>query len=125
MLQLSGLLAGTVPAAEGFADPFVFRVVPAISLAKTSIEWAVFNGSAFGGNYVGVWKITGTAAVGNVAITEYHLPRSATSIPPPAAQPGAPPTIDTGDDRLLSAVWSPANLIWMGGNDGCVPVRRR
>jgi hypothetical protein len=117
VLQLSGLLAGTIPAAEGFADPNAFRVVPAISLARTGTAWGVFNG----GGFIGVWKITGTAAAGNVTITEYLLPRTSTSVPPAASQPGGPPTIDTGDDRLLSAVWTPSNVIWMGGNDGCIP----
>lgn len=56
-----------------------------------------------------------------VGFTQTDRTIAHTTAPPSAAQPAQGklmPGIDTGDDRLQSAVWSNGNL-WAAGNDRC------
>ena len=46
--------------------------------------------------------------------------RAATSAPPAAPQAGTAATLQTSDDRFLSAVWL-SNTLWVAGNTGCTP----
>src|SRR5438128_6384519 len=121
VLQSSDLLAGNaiVNAASFLSDASVFRIVPALSQAPSSTVWAVYNGV----DYLGVLAYTGTPLRHNVVATETELARpSLPSVPPQAEEPGGTGVIDTGDARILSAVWAPGGVLWMSGNDGCVPV---
>jgi hypothetical protein len=115
VFQKSTLLTGspTVIFAVG-PDPAESSPVPVQSLSSTSTELVVFNG----GTFAGVLSIDGTPALNNVVITETDLPIPATAVPPKAVQPGG--TIETNDDRFLSAVWDNGDL-WVSGNDGCTP----
>lgn len=130
VLDKAALLAGkaAVPAAElfGGTDPDRYGLVPALDLTPTSTLWLVYNNADPAldqnttGPTVGVVAVTGDPAARTVGVTEYDPPVFATTAPPPAAQPGAPASVETGDDRLLSAVWADGRL-WAAGNDGCVP----
>lgn len=128
VLQKAAMLAGSSPLYWGFGpDSTRFDLVPAQSLSSTSPEYLVYNNAdpTSGSENqpypaLGVVEITGTPAQGNVAWTEWDPGMAATSIPPSAIQPGGG-TIDTDDDRLLSATWQ-NGVLWTGGNDACVPA---
>jgi hypothetical protein len=130
VLAKAALLAGkaTVPAAElfGGTDPNRFGLVPAVDLTPTSTLWLVYNNADPAldqnttGPTVGIVAVTGNPADHTVGTKEYDPPVLAATSPPPAAEPGAPAAIETGDDRLLSAVWADGRL-WAAGNDGCIP----
>jgi hypothetical protein len=116
VFQKSTLLTGSVtPVFFVGPDPRQSSPVPVQSLSSTGPELVVFNG----GTFAGVLSIEGTPALNNVVITETDLPIPATAVPPPAIQPGG--TIETNDDRFLSAVWENGDL-WVSGNDRCTPA---
>jgi hypothetical protein len=119
VLQKSDLLAGSQSIAiwDSGLDASKFNLVPSQSLSPTTAEYVVYNASGS----VGVIAITGTPAQQTVVMNSPTLLAiSPTSAPPPAAQPGTG-TIDTGDDRFLSAVWQ-NGILWTGGNDACQPT---
>ena len=88
--------------------------VPAQSLTSTTTEYVAFNR----GGSTGVVAITGTPAANNVTFTQTNVTMPATSTPPKAQQPGG--TIETNDDRFLSAVWR-NGVLSVTGNTGCTP----
>jgi hypothetical protein len=55
-----------------------------------------------------------TEAVATLSIRSWQMS-------PPAVQAGSAVRLDTGDDRVLSAVWRVGSL-WLAGNEGCVPT---
>jgi len=55
-----------------------------------------------------------------VTVTTNSFAINSMSSPPSAAQPGTSQTLDTNDDRVLSAVWENNNL-WFSANDACAP----
>jgi hypothetical protein len=131
VLQKSDLLIGSTVRETQFAlDSTRNSIVPATSLSATSTEYLAYNNTCSNSAGVGtgsctattptlgVVAITGTPAAGNVAWTEADPAAIQTSNPPPAAQPTGP-TINTNDDRLLSAVWQNGEL-WTTANDACV-----
>ncbi|MCL8208188.1 MAG: hypothetical protein K6V97_08990 [Actinomycetia bacterium] len=134
ILDKAGLLAGAaaVPAAELFGgpDPDRYGLVPATVLSPTATLWLVYNNADPAldqnttGPTLGVVAVTGDPAAHTVAVREYDPPILPMTAPPAADQPGAPGSVETGDDRLLSAVWADGRL-WAVGNDGCVPPGSR
>lgn len=119
VLEKSDLLSGSSNVAiwDSGIDGSKFDLVPSQSLSSTSTEYVVFNASGS----VGVIAITGTPAQMNVVMgSPTYLTISPTSVPPTAAQPGGG-TIDSGDDRFLSAVWQ-NDILWTGGSDACQPT---
>jgi hypothetical protein len=127
VLQKSDLLGGTALRATQLfnQDLSRFGVVPAQSVSSTSDEWAVYNNSdALNGEQntsypsLGMIRITGTPAAGDVSYQEYDPAMTATNVPPPALQEGTSVEIDTGDDRLLGAVWEYGEL-WTTADDAC------
>jgi hypothetical protein len=129
--QKSDLLAGVTVRNVGFsADLSRFDVVPVTSLTATSTEYLVYNNtcsnSAGTGSgsctttsaSLGLVAITGTPAANTVAWTESDPAMSQTASPPNARQPFGN-SIDTNDDRFLSAVWQNGTL-WTTANDACV-----
>jgi hypothetical protein len=131
VLQKSDLLIGAGVQHVSFApDASRFDIVPATSLTATSTEYLVYNNSCSGAagfgvgscttgsSTLGVVAITGTPAAGDVAGSESDPSVVQTSNPPAAAQPSGP-SIDTNDDRLLSAVWRNGTL-WTSANDACL-----
>ncbi len=127
VLQKSDLLGGASTVATFVFGPDAtrFGVVPVQSLSATTTEYLAYNNAdAQDRNTsfpsLGVVALTGTPTSGNVTWTESDPTIAQTSIPPLAQQAGGTP-VDTGDDRLLSAVWQ-NNVLWVAGNDGCVPA---
>ena len=102
----------------------VFAPVPAHALSGTTTGYLVYNDAAGGSPAVGVIRVTGTpAGVGPAAV---GVARSFVTVrgdtyPPAADQSGAPGSIDTGDDRLLNAVWKNEKL-WGGATVECRPA---
>ena len=106
----------------------------AVSLGSTSVQYVLYNGEAYAGtatacagNSLGVFAVTGQPAQQNV-----HVPAAAcvanagtqtqgngTTLPAP--QSGTSQTLDTGDDRLLSAVWQ-SGALWTGSGTDCTPA---
>jgi IPT/TIG domain len=117
VFQKSQMLTGT-PANGAAIGPDSTRngLVPAVQLTSNAAEYVVYNR----GGSVGVVTITGTPLQGNVAWNEVDPVIPATSTPPTADQPGMPGSIDTNDDRFLTAVWE-NGVLWTGGNDACLP----
>ena len=129
-IEKSELMAGSTPldrATTPMPDQSRFGIVPARSLSSTTTEYLVWNNSdptnlmtqTMAGPTVGILAITGQPALGNVAFTEMATPTiAATTAPPRAQQPGGTPPLETGDDRLLSAVWQNGTL-WTAANEAC------
>ena len=131
VLQKSDLLLGSASVQDFHFGPDAtrFDLVPVDSLSTTNTEYVVYNNSCgsrttgsctTGTPSLGVLAITGTPAAGNVAWTESDPSMPPTSVAPGARQPGNGPTLDSNDDRLLSAVWRDGSL-WVSGNDACIP----
>ncbi|HEU0318978.1 MAG TPA: hypothetical protein VFR49_16710, partial [Solirubrobacteraceae bacterium] len=123
VIQKAGLVArhGTVPGVIWGPDSSRLNVVPAIQLSSGNTAFAIFHNYASA--TIGVMSFTGTPGVSPVSFTETDRAVARTSAPPNATQPaeasGSPsPKLDTGDDRLESAVWRSGNL-WASGNDTC------
>ena len=95
-------LFGIVPTRQSVADADAF----AVTNLSQSIELIEWTGSQF---YDASFAI------------------APTSVPPAAHQPapqpsGSPTAIDTGDDRVESAVWDGSNdVLWSALTDGCDP----
>lgn len=125
--QKSDLLsASSSVAVEGVVDDSSrASLVPAQSLGYFSTDtnaFIVYNNNLcfFCTPSIGVLTVTGTPAQNTVAWTESDPAIAATSNPPSADQPGAPGSIATNDDRLLTALVQ-AGTLWTSGNDACVP----
>jgi hypothetical protein len=129
-IEKSELIAGTTPldrATTPMPDQSRFGIVPARSLSSTTTEYLVWNNSdptnlmvqTTPGPTVGLLAIGGQPALGNVTFTELFTPTiAATTAPPRAQQPGGARPLETGDDRLLSAVWQ-NNTLWTAANEAC------
>ena len=72
-----------------------------------------------GSSSLGLVSLTGTPADGTVAWNESDPAMKPTAVPPPAQQLNGG-ALDTGDDRLETAVWQNGTL-WATANDACVP----
>jgi hypothetical protein len=131
ILQKSDLLAGANVSETRFAtDSSRFDIVPVLSLSSTGTEYLAYNntcslaaGTGSGScttrsPALGIVAITGTPATGNVTWTETDPALSQTNSPPNAVQPSGA-AIDTGDDRLLSAVWRNGTLA-TSATDACL-----
>ena len=96
-----------------------FSMQPVYSMTPTSTEYLVYN-SGYG---VGVLAVFGNPRSGNVGWGESLDPlyMAAMASPPPAAQKGSTTLLDTGDFRMLSAVFQ-SNIIWISSNDSCTPA---
>ena len=132
VLQKSDLTSGANVSESQFAlDNTRFDIVPAISQSASGTEYLVYNDSCSASNgtgtgscttgspALGVVAITGTPAAGDVSWNESDPAIAATLNPPSATEPGGQ-SIDTNDDRLLSAVWQ-NGVLWTAGNDACTP----
>ena len=106
---------------------------PAVSLGSTAVQYIIYNGAAYagtgspcaGGN-IGVFAVTGQPEQQNVnvpapacvAIAQTQVQGNGSTLPAP--QQGTTTTLDTGDDRLLNAVWQNGAL-WTAGGTDCMP----
>jgi hypothetical protein len=129
-IEKSQLMAGTTPldhATTPTPDQTRFGIVPARSLNSTTTEYLVWNNSdptnlmvqTTLGPTVGLIAIAGQPALHNVTFTELATPTiTPTTAPPRAQQPNGERPLETGDDRLLSAVWQ-NNTLWTAANEAC------
>jgi hypothetical protein len=130
----SELLAGDATIDTNFFPPAQddtdFPIIPAKSRSSTSTLWMV---SAFGIepnppgppivlNELNVWAVTGVPGVGlGSSATNTTLSVTSFTDPPNAAQKnGVGNPIDTGDQRLLDAVFRDGHL-WTSSTDSCKP----
>lgn len=122
VIQKAGVVAhaGTVPGTIWGPDSSRLNVVPAVQLTPSSTAFAVYHN--YTGNKVGLLSFTGVPGISPTSFTENDFTIASTSAPPAAKQPPvgmtSSPTLDTGDDRLESTVWSNGTL-WTTGNDVC------
>ncbi|RKY19754.1 MAG: hypothetical protein DRQ55_09930 [Planctomycetota bacterium] len=81
-------------------------IQPCLTFGLPDKEWLVRTPS-FGGSAVQVYSITGTwpDASPPVLTDEGSIPVASYSAPPNAEQPGGAPDLETGDARLLGAVY--------------------
>jgi len=94
-----------------------FPIIPAKSRTSTSTLWMV---SAFN-NTLNLWSVTGVPGVGlGPSATNSPMTINAFIDPPSAPQKNSTHKIDTGDSRLLDAVFRDGHL-WTSGNDTCTP----
>ncbi len=122
VIQKAGIVAqnGSVPATFFGPDHSRLNVVPADQLSPSATAFAAYHN--YNTSKVGVLSFTGIPGVSTTGFTESDVTIAKTSAPPAAAQPpsgaSASPTLDTGDDRLESAVWLQGDM-WTAGNDVC------
>ncbi len=119
VIQKAGIVAhaASVPGVIWGPDSSRLNVIPAVQLTPGNTAYAIYH--PYNGTKVGVMSFTGVPGISPVSVTETDRSVARTTSPPAASQPGAgSPKLDTGDDRLESAVWSNGNL-WAGGNDSC------
>ncbi|MFI5413823.1 MAG: hypothetical protein ACHQ0I_04485 [Candidatus Lutacidiplasmatales archaeon] len=96
-----------------------FSIHPVHSISATTKEYLVMTS---GSPHLKVWNLTGTpsasthATLGGVT----NLSILAYSTPPPAPQKGTTGKVDTGDTRILDAVWR-SNVLWLTFTTGCTP----
>jgi repeat uncharacterized protein DUF346 len=100
----------------------LFGVVPARQSVADADAFAAYN---LGGvNFMGAIRWDGAA------FATAGLPITPTGLPPDALQPAGgtiipnqcdSPCLDTGDDRVQTAVWGRNNVLWTGLNEACDP----
>ena len=121
----------------GSLDTRHFGVMPVQSLESTDTEYLVFNNADPNLNENQCTEVSPTPTIGTcptlgvIALTgsprsgltkqEWNLPIEWTTAPSNAEQAGSPQRVETGDDRILSAVWRSGKL-WATMTDGhCGP----
>ena len=116
VLPKAALVGGIAPAVARFGpDPSLFGLTPSQSLTGSTTLWMACLKSG----RLAVIAVGGVPGLGAVSWQETDLQIAPTAVPPNAVQPSGP-QIDTGDDRLLSAVWR-QGVLWAGGDDACLP----
>jgi hypothetical protein len=128
-IQRADLVGGTMTVnSVAFQAGGPVGLQPVMGLGLTTVAYEIANDancSAVQASTVVVFTITGTPDSKNVvnacsgAGSSFPEP-SGSSNPPPAPQGGTTATLQTHDDRFLSAVWE-NNLLWAAGNTGCIP----
>ncbi|HEY8672516.1 MAG TPA: IPT/TIG domain-containing protein [Candidatus Dormibacteraeota bacterium] len=126
VIQRSDLAAGTlgVNSARAFTGG-PLGAQPAMGLSLSTVEYQVANGvncTGLAASSYAVFKIFGAPDSRNVTLTcvTAEPEPSGSSAPPSALQSGTSATLQTNDDRFLSAVWL-NNVLWAAGNTGCTP----
>lgn len=132
VIQRADLVNGTMTVnSVAFQAGGPIGVQPVMGLGLTTVAYEIANDancSASQANTVAVFTITGTPDAKNVAnacLTQagaapsFSEP-SGSSVPPAAPQAGTSATLQTHDDRFLSAVWG-NNVLWAAGTTGCTP----
>jgi hypothetical protein len=99
----------------GFSDDSGFPIIPAKSRSSTS---TLFMVSALG-SQLNIWSVTGVPPGSVSANTMATV--TAFIDPPSAPQKNGVHDIDTGDSRILDAVFRDGQL-WASGNDTCKPL---
>jgi len=105
------------PAMQKFGpDGSTFSMFPVQSLDSDS---TLFMVNAYGNNNIlHLYSLTGS--VPNIQVTKTDLVIQTINVPPSAVQSNSTISVDTGDDRIQSAVENDGTL-WLGLTDGCTP----
>jgi hypothetical protein len=126
VIQKAGVVArsGSVPAWIWTDDNSRFQIVPANQYtADQGTHYATWH--CCGRSNVDLMAFTGVPGVSPVNFTENAYGIGSVTGPPAGHQPaGGDPTINTNDDRSLSAIWQNGNL-WTNFNEGCRPQNDR
>ncbi len=106
-------------------DPTMFSLHPARHLTTTPVFYmitdclsACVSDAASTTSSARLVAISGVPGVSTITITSNDFNINTMSNPPSAIQPNTTQTLDTNDDRVLSAVWENNNL-WFAANDNC------
>ena len=97
----------------------VFAARPAHALSSTANGFLVFNENddRTSTNAIGLLSITGSFTT-TISLVRTNINTNQT-LPPPAAQEPGSATLDTGDDRMSTAVWKNGTL-WSAATGNCV-----
>jgi hypothetical protein len=87
-----------------------FGIQPVHILSSANREWLV-NTAREGGSAVTLWRVTGSTTSNPVLTRIRAVPIQPYALPPDAAQSGGPARIDTGDCRIMNAVYA-NGAIW-------------
>jgi hypothetical protein len=119
--------ASTIHGATNSPDPTMFSLRPAQHLTSTPVFYMITNclsdcvsDPASNTSSARLVAISGVPGVSTITITANDFPINPMSNPPGALQPGTSTTLNTNDDRVLSAVWENNNL-WFSATDACTP----
>jgi hypothetical protein len=136
VVDKADMLAGG-PAVEYLSGPDLnhYAVVPVQALSSTTTQYMAYNNAdpyylvenqcaqpnppnQYGTcPTIGILSITGSVHANTLMLREDDRPINATTAPPQAVQQNSAGVIDTGDDRLLTAVWQ-NNQLWTTLGDG-------
>jgi len=129
VIQRADLVNGTMTVnSVAFQAGGPIGVQPVMALGLTTVAYEIANDANCSAPQMGtvvVFTITGTPDAKNVtntcfsASSSFSVP-SGSSVPPAAPQAGTSATLQTHDDRFLSAVWG-NNVLWAAGATGCTP----
>ncbi|HEV8676394.1 MAG TPA: hypothetical protein VGX21_20345 [Methylomirabilota bacterium] len=98
-------------------NPFRFTIHPAYAGTPTTTAYLVMHDTS---TTLALLRVSGVPGVSPVTETAATLFIRPWTMPPTAVQAGFAGHLDTGDDRVLSAVWR-GGALWLAGNEGCVP----
>ncbi len=119
----SELVAGksTVNFSTNKPNPAYFSVHPANHLGTSSGLFYMITVGIGTTNTATLFTVSGIpTATTTPTVTTNSFSIKTMSIPPGALQPGTTTTMNTNDNRVLSAVWQNNNL-WFSANDACIP----
>lgn len=122
VLNKADLVAGSTPHVQSFgpyANTASFH--PAQVIGTSSTDYLVSaNANLNSVSSLEFFRVTG--APPSAAVQTSNLSVRTITVPPAAPQPGGSKVspLDTGDFRVLDAVWSAGNL-WLALSDGCTP----
>ncbi|MBI3358015.1 MAG: hypothetical protein HY037_00250 [Nitrospirae bacterium] len=115
VLNKSHLLAGQPAAMEVFPpNTAFFTLQPAVSLSGTTTHYMATAGNTT----LTLFAVDGLPGVSPVTASTTVLGIKTKNAPPDAFQRGTATRIDTGDGRLLGAVFRGGSL-WVGATEGC------
>jgi hypothetical protein len=90
-------------------NSMAFTIQPCHTFGAPQVEYLV-NSRFPSGNALTLWRITGAA--GTPALARANVPTGAYSLPPNADQKGGAPPLNTGDVRVLHAVFR-GGSVWL------------
>ncbi len=103
----------------GILCTYEASIHPVKSLSTTAIQYFASTGSGSTSLFT-LYSVSGTPP-GSVALSSQSLPIYTLANPPSALQLGSTNTLDSGDGRIMDAVWSNGAL-WASLVDGCTPA---
>ena len=122
IMSKSRAIAGLSLHESQFVDPTFFGMVPAQNMTAgvTTLYVAENLDTAGVADATGVMVVTGnvTTSASYAHLTPHTIAMTPTNVPPAAPQLGSTDTLDTNDDRFMSA-FVQAGKLYTGGADSC------